>query len=479
LFKSLPNPNRIQPHKNKIQSFELVTYAVKKMSATNTTTGASGAVAADSTNTKTSTDLAKQEALQKIASENEAKRTEQVAIQRRKVEMAKNKTAQELASKGKNAVLKAQTNRPTRRPVKKNRKSLSPPANRIRDIEATMEKTKASAEEKRLAPLRVVRPSYSYSDIVEQRVVDGVVERIVHTNYHVHQSCSAHDHEDSIDQHVVDSVTDPTPESVDEAETIHSDTDVESDKATEPNAESDEDAPQLVQELASPEQVTVPEDDDDSFEADGITALPHIYVTAPIDDADEDTSMLGNLAEAFDTSSESIKATVSEESTCTPSAILSMPNSILYPSRLSRDEEAKLVALHVAPIVLPVAEAKQQKLSKAEKKAAKTSEASKEAATVDLDLVHNLLEPDFTRTTMDAVEPFDDVKELAYVATLLARPNGPGASKESREFHEKLAALHIAPLSLPVITPKRQKTSKTEQKATKVDKKKSVATEKK
>ncbi|KAI4643748.1 hypothetical protein J4E93_006761 [Alternaria ventricosa] len=515
------------------------------MSATNTTTGASDAVATDSTNTKTSVDLAKQEALQKIASENEAKRTEQVAIQRRKSEMAKNKAAQELASKGKNAILKAQPNRPTRRPVKKNRKPLPPPTNRTRDIEAAMEKTKASAEEKRLAPLRVVRPSYSYSDIVEQRVVDGVVERIVHTSHPVQQSCSAHDHEDSIEQHVVDNVTDPIPESVGAAETIHSDTDVELDRATEPDTCSEDDAPQLVQELASSEQITEPEDKDGSSSAADVIALPHIYVTAPIDDTDEEASLSGNLAETADKSTEPIQATAFEESACSPSAILSMPNSTLYPSRLSRDEEAKLVAMHVGPVVMPIIEAKQQKLSKAEKKAAKTSEASKEVATLDSELIQELPEPDTVDTTMDIVEPVVTTEESAYVATILARPNGsgmttetrdlheklvalhvappslpvtfhkqqktnwkptkanlqmptpvekkepdfvasllskpngPGETKEARDYHEKLVALHITPLSLPVTSPKQQKTSKIEQKASKVNKKKSVATEKK
>lgn len=50
------------------------------MSATNTTPDVSGAVAVDSTNTNTSVDPAKQEALQKMATENEAKRIEKVAV---------------------------------------------------------------------------------------------------------------------------------------------------------------------------------------------------------------------------------------------------------------------------------------------------------------------------------------------------------------------------------------------------------------
>ncbi|KAI4686749.1 hypothetical protein J4E81_008409 [Alternaria sp. BMP 2799] len=445
------------------------------MSAINTTPDASGAVTVDSTNTSTPVD-AKQESLQKKASENEAKRIEQVAIQRRKSEMAKNKAAQELASKGKNAILKAQPNRPTRRPVKKNRKPLPPPANRTHEIEATMEKTKASAEEKRLAPLRVIRPSYSYNDIVEQRVIDGVVERITHTNHSAHESCAGHNHDEGIEQRMADSVTEPTFQPIDVPETAQSDTDVESDRATEPDTESDEDAPQLVQELASPEQVTELQDEDDSTEAVAVTALPHIYVTAPTDDADEETPMSGNFAEAVDKSPEPMKEAASVKSPCSPLAILSMPNSTLYPSRLSRDEEAKLVAMHVAPIVLPVAEAKQQKLSKAEKKAAKTSEASKEVATMKSDVVQKLPVTDSAETTMDAVEPIDNVKEPAYVATLLARPNGPGVSKECRGFHEKLVALHAAPFSLPVTAPKQQKTNR---KAIKADQKVPTAVEKK
>jgi len=256
------------------------------MSATNTTTDASDAVTVDSTNTNTPFDLAKQEALKKIAAEKEAKRIENVAIQKRKLEAAKQKAAQELMSKGKNAILKAQVNRPSRRPAKKNRKPLPPPANRTHEIEATMEKTKASAEEKRLAPLRVVRPSYSYSDIVEQRVVDGVVERITHTNHSTHESCAADNHDDGIEQRMADSATQPTFQPADAPETAQPDTDVESDRATTKS-----------------------------------------------------------------------------------------------------------------------------------------------------DVVHKLPETDSAETTMDAVEPIDNLKEPAYVATLLARPNGPGVSKESHEFH--------------------------------------------
>ncbi|KAI4657422.1 uncharacterized protein J4E79_007496 [Alternaria viburni] len=513
------------------------------MSATNIAPVTSDAVTVDSTNTNTPVD-AKQEALKKIAAEKEAKRIENVAIQKRKLEAAMQKAAQELMSKGNSAILKAQANRPSRRPAKKNRKPL-PPANRTHEIEATMEKTKASAEEKRLAPLRIVRPSYSYSDIVEQRVVDGVVERIIHTSHSVHESCAVDNHDDSIEQRMADNVTEPNFQSADAPKTAQSDTDVESDRATEPDTESDEDAPQLVQELASPEQVTELQDEDDSTEAVAVTALPHIYVTAPTDDADEETPMSGNFAEAVDKSPEPMKEAASEKSPCSPSAILSMPNSALYPSRLSRDEEAKLVAMHVAPIVLPVTEAKQQKLTKAEKKAAKTSGASKEVATTKSDVAQKPQGTDSVETTMDIVEPIAITEDSAYVATLLARfngsgvttksrdlhdrlvalhvaplslpvtvpkqqktnrkatkanlqmstpaekkksdfvasllskPNGPGETAQARDFHEKLVALHVAPLSLPVIAPKQQKTSKTRQKASKLDKKKSVATEKK
>ncbi|KAI4647609.1 uncharacterized protein J4E78_008924 [Alternaria triticimaculans] len=448
------------------------------MSAIDTTPDASGAVTVDSTNTNTPVD-AKQEALQKKAAESEAKRIENLAIQRKKLEAAKQKAAQELASKGKNAVLKTQPSRPTRRPVKKNRKPLLPPANRTHEIEATIEKTKASAEEKRLAPLRIVRPSYSYSDIVEQRVVDGVVERIVHTNHPAHESCVAHNHDDGIEQRMADGVTESTLQSADAPETVQSDTDVESDRATEPYTESDEDAPQLVQELASPEQVTVLEDDDDFAEASSVTTLPQIYITAPIGDADEEPSMTEDLAEAVDTSSEPTKVTGAEKSTCSPSAILSMPNSALYPSRLSRDEEAKLVAMHVTPIVLPVAEAKQQKLSKAQKKAAKTSEASKEVATTKSDVVQKLPETGYAQITFDDTEPSVIPDESDHVAILLARPNGSGVTTESRNLHEKLVALHVAPPSLPVTSHKQQKTPTAKSKATKADQKKTVTVEKK
>ncbi|KAH6872221.1 hypothetical protein BKA58DRAFT_468038 [Alternaria rosae] len=449
------------------------------MSATNTTPDVSGAVAVDSTNTNTSVDPAKQEALQKMAAENEAKRIEKVAVQRRKAEVAHTKAAQELASKGKNAILKAQPSRPSRRPVKKNRKPLPPPANRNHDNEVTVEKIRTSAEEKRLAPLRVVRLSYSYSDIVEQRVVDGVVECIIHTNHSVNESCAAHNHDDGIVQRMADSVTEPIFQSSDAPGIAHSDDDMDSDKATGSGTASDEDVPQLLRETASPNQVTEPEDRGDSIQAAGITALPHICMTTPMDDADEEASMSETLAEAVDNSSELIKDKVSGKSPCSPLAILSMTNSTLYPPRLSRDEEPALIAMHVFPVVLPVAEVKQQKLTKAGKKVIKTTEASKKVATVDSDLVQKLPEPDSAMTAMDPVEPVVIGEESTYVATLLGRPNGSGLTKKSRHLHEKPVTLHIASLSLPVTALKQQKTSNTEQKANKIDKKNSVATEKK
>lgn len=324
-----------------------------------------------------------------------------------------------------------------------------------------------------------MRPSYSYSDIVEQRVVDGVVECIIHTNHSVNESCATHNHDDGIVQRMADSVTEPIFQSSDAPGIAHSDDDMYSDKATGSGTASDEDVPQLFRETASPNQVTEPEDQDDSTEAAGITALPHIYVTVPMGDANEDALMSGTLAEQAYNSSELIKENVSEKSPCIPLAILSMPNSTLYPPRLSRDEEAALIAMDICPVVLPVAEVKQHKLTKAEKKAANTSEASKEVATVDSDLVQKLSEPDSAETAMDAVEPIVIGEESTYVATLLGRPDGPGLTKKSRHLYEKLVTLHIAPLSLPVTVLKQQKTSNTERKANKIDKKKSVATEEK
>jgi hypothetical protein len=268
----------------------------------------------------------KEKALQKMAAENEAKRVENVAIQRRKLEAATMKAKEELTAKGKDAILKDKSSRPSpRRPARKNRKPLPPRTNPTHDAEVTMKQTKASVEEKRLAPLRVMRPSYDYGNIVEQRVVDGVVHRIAHTD----------------------------------------------------------DSPELI------------------------------------------------------------KSTISEKSPCSPLAILSMPNATLYPSPLSHDIEAALIAMHVGPVKLPVAEAKPQKLTKAEKKAAKASETPKEVFTVEPDGIKGF----------PVVKPVVAVDELAYLETLLARPNGSGMTKECRDLHEKLVELHVVPLTLPTTAP--------------------------
>jgi hypothetical protein len=267
----------------------------------------------------------KEKALQKMAAENEAKRVENVAIQRRKLEAATMKAKEELTAKGKDAILKDKSSRPSRRPARKNRKPLPPRTNQTHDAEVTMKQTKASVEEKRLAPLRVVRPSYDYGNIVEQRVLDGVVHRIAHTD----------------------------------------------------------DSPELV------------------------------------------------------------KSTISEKSPCSPSAILSMPNATLYPSPLSRDNEAALIAMHVGPVKLPVAEAKPQKLTKAEKKAAKASEAPKEVFTVEPEGIKGF----------PVVESIVAIDEPAYFETFLARPNGSGMTKECRDLHERLIALHVVPLTLPTTAP--------------------------
>jgi hypothetical protein len=359
------------------------------MSTANTTAN-SNAAGIDGTRTPP---RMKERALQKMAAENEAKRVENVAIQRRKLEAATMKAKEELTAKGKDAILKDKSSRPSRRPARKNRKPLPPRTNPTHDAEVTMKQTKASVEEKRLTPLRVVRPSYDYGNIVEQRVVDGVVHRIAHTDVSVHESLSVHDQGDGTEQRLANSVTDHIAQLADTPETAPSVVDTDSNFNTEPSTDSDEDAPQIIREV--------------------------------------------------DGSPELVKSTISEKSPCSPLAILSMPNAALYPSPLSRDNEAALITMHVGPVKLPVTEAKPQKLTKAEKKAAKASEAPKEVFTVEPEGIKGF----------PIVEPIVAVDEPAYLQTFLAKPNGSGMTKKCRDLHKKLVALHVVPLTLPTTAP--------------------------
>ena len=127
--------------------------------------------------------LSEDESFHKIAAEAEAKHVANIATQNRKLEMVEKKLNEKLneklSSNGKALVLKDKPTRPTHRPTRKNRKPLSPPSNKEHDTRTAAVDIKATIKEKRqLAILSTSRPSLNYDRIIEQRVVNGVVERI-------------------------------------------------------------------------------------------------------------------------------------------------------------------------------------------------------------------------------------------------------------------------------------------------------------
>jgi hypothetical protein len=363
------------------------------MSATNSTPVAPGVAAIN-----TPVELSKEEAVQEMAAEDEARRVEDVATHKRELELAKKNAKEELLAKGKNAVLKHQPSRPLRRPAKKNRKPLPPPSNKEHATRNAVEQTTAGIQQKQLASLRIVRPSYSYSNIVEQRMVNGITERIPQLS-NVLQTASS----------VVAYASDPATEFDTESSTV-----------------SEENVPQLVRELSSPAQIVELEDDVVFAEATDVIASPHVYVDIPMVDMAGETSILESELEAVKQSSEQVQETVFEEMPCSPLAILSMPNAALYPPRLSRDEEAALVAMHVASVTLPVTTPKQQKTSKADRK------------------------------TSVGVKTDDS----QFVASLLFKPNGQGETKEARDLHNNLVDMHVTPLEFTISNQQQKKAKK-------------------
>ncbi|KAH6863938.1 hypothetical protein B0T12DRAFT_18389 [Alternaria alternata] len=146
------------------------------MSASTATTTGSNAPA---NKFNTSATLSEDESFQRVAAEAEAKHVANVATQKRKLEMVEKKLNEKLSSNGKALVLKDKPTRPTHRPTRKNRKPLSPPSNKEHDTRTAAVDIKATIKEKRqLAILSTSRPSLNYDRIIEQRVVNGVVERI-------------------------------------------------------------------------------------------------------------------------------------------------------------------------------------------------------------------------------------------------------------------------------------------------------------
>ncbi|KAG9191508.1 hypothetical protein G6011_10242 [Alternaria panax] len=68
---------------------------------------------------------------------------------------------------------------------------------------------------------------------------------------------------------------------------------------------------------------------------------------------------------------------------------------------------------------------------------------------------------------------YDDVPmidaEDGHVTSLFKMANGPGITEESRDLHEKLIVMHVAPLLVPVTAPKQQKTPKSKRKDAKAN----------
>ncbi|KAL1800975.1 hypothetical protein ACET3X_001317 [Alternaria dauci] len=413
------------------------------MSATTNTTSGS---AAPANNTDTSVALSQEEPMPRKATEVEAKRVATVATQE--------KLEEEFPFKSRRLILKDKPSRPTHRPAKKNRKPLSPPSNKNHDTRTATVKAKAVNEErKELASLSVPRPKLNYDTIVEQRVVNGTVEPITEP------VCSQPTFVVSKSPSVYEDIA----ESHDTPQAAASDTSTDSDPVAESDKDSEGDVPQLIRASSTASQGSDSLGNAiDLAEAASAMELLHEYDDVLMTDVDDEPPLPSLAKEVADKTPLSIE-TVSGACSCCPSSILSMQNAALYPLRLSRDEEAALVSMHVAPVQIPVTVSKQQKLNKTEKKVANAPEIPKEAGRKQPEL-------DTARTTtgvVDIITPVDD----GYVATLLNMPNGSGMTKESRDLHEKLIAMHVAPLSALIIAPKQQKTSKSERKATKADQK--------
>jgi hypothetical protein len=465
-----------------------VTYATNKMSSTIATTVSGSTVSVKDTKTGTSVKFTKEEALQKMAEEDEARRNASVAIQRKKLDFAKKKFEGELSSKGKNAILKHKPSRPARRPVKKHRKPLPPPSNKEHNTRmATAETNDATQEKKQLAALSISRSSLNFDEIIEQRVVNGIIERV--TQPAILQPMSSqytsvgngsrpvYDHRHIIEQCVINGVAERIPQSSDVPQIATSNIDTDSDLAAESDNNTDKDVNQLVRGPSTHGQdACLSKDSVDSIEAASATTLSHFYVHVPMTDADDETSLPGSLDGAVYKAPNFVKEAVSEVSSCGPSAILSMPNATLYPPRLSRDEQASLVAMHVASVVLPATLFNQRNPKNSKKKAVKAIEFSKEVTMVEPEVPQRQTELDSAKTPTGLTEPSNTAGDR-YVATLTKMSNGPGITQGFRNLHEKLVAMHVSPLWLPITAPKQQRTSNAERKAAKTDRKKSVAVE--
>jgi hypothetical protein len=382
--------------------------------------------------------LSEDESFHKIAAEAEAKHVANVATQNRKLEMVEKKLNEKLSSNGKALVLKDKPTRPTHRPTRKNRKPLSPPSNKEHDTRTAAVDIKATIKEKRqLAILSTSRPSLNYDRIIEQRVVNGVVERITqpdnsqHTSV-VNKTLPIYSYVDIVEQRVVNNVAERIPESADTPQAAASNIDTDSDSAAESDNDTEEHVSKLVQESSTAHQSTDSLlERSSSVKAASATASSHVYDDVSMTDVDNEALLLSFAKEA---------------------------------------------ALAAAPVELPVTAFKDQKPNKAKEKDAKASDLLKEVAMVDLEVPQKQLKLDTARTATGIADP-TTLADDGYVTALLKMPNGPGVTRKSRNLHEKQVAMHITPFALPVTAPKQDKTLKANQKVVKVGGKKIVSCE--
>ncbi|CAN9115257.1 unnamed protein product [Alternaria sp. RS040] len=397
--------------------------------STATTTGSN----APSNKVNTSATLSEDESFQRIAAEAEAKHVANVVTQRRKLQMVEKKLNEKLSSNGKALVLKDKPTRPTHRPTKKNRKPLSPPSNKEHDTRTAAVDIKATIKEKRqLAIYSTSRPSLNYDRIIEQRVVNGVVERITqpdnsqHTSV-VNKALPMYSYADIVEQRVVNDVAEHIPESADTPQATAFNIETGSDSAAASDNVTEGHVLNPVQEYFTAHHST----DSlvkkySSVKAASATASSNVYNDVSMTDVDNEALLLSFAKEA---------------------------------------------ALDVAPVELPVTAFKDQKPNKAKEKDSKPSDLLEEVTMVDSEVPQKQLKLDTARTATGIAGPIT-LTEDGCVAALLKTPNGPGVTRKSRNLHEKQVATHITPFALPVTASKQDKAPKANQNVVKVGGKK-------
>ncbi|KNG46032.1 hypothetical protein TW65_07228 [Stemphylium lycopersici] len=391
--------------------------------STTTTAPTTGAVAAskdvNSKATKATSELNKDQKLRNLAKKAEAERVKNLAIQLKKSLATERKVNKELASKGKLAILQDRPSRPARHPIKKGRKPLAPPANKNHDKSYAVAHAKGVCTmraDKKIPDAMARRPhhppsKWDYTSIVEQCVVDGNVEQIPEPAC-VLETVDTRSDDDSVYDSISNSEFDsndnipffpgPIPTPADGWGFVEELGDgPSSEMSTSESSEADIDV-QLAAEEQQPHPHVSPKDDDFEF------AVPEPSSWRPLP--------------------------------------LSLPNATAYPSRLTRDQEAALVAMHVAPSTLPDADITKN-FSKADKKAEKANKMVDAVTGVASSIASDI-------TNSNVVENAD------FVSKLLSMPNGPGTTEEARALHEKMVVMHVSALQLPVSKQQQQQQQK-------------------